>query len=165
MKQSLYNINEEQLKLVEQLMQNEGEITPEIEEQLALNEKNLRQKSVAYMEVISNQEMKVSAIDSEIKRLQALKKSKQNIVNRLKENLLLAVKTFGTFEVGTLKFGTRKSTVLEMTEGNISAIPSEFKTSTTTVKVDKTAIKKFIAIKGNEIDGCKLVTNLNLKIN
>lgn len=164
MKQSIFNINEEQLKLVQQLEQSEGELTPELEEALTLSEKNLKQKAVAYNEVITAKKLFISGVDSEIKRLQALKKREGKTVERLESNLLSAVKTFGVFEIGTLKFGTRKSTVLEMTEGNISAIPTEFKTSTTTVKVDKTAIKKFLAIEGNEIDGCKLVTNLNLKI-
>ncbi|QQV91464.1 hypothetical protein M1M25_gp032 [Tenacibaculum phage Gundel_1] len=165
MKKSLYNINEDQQKLVEELIKSDGELTPEMEEQLVLNEKNRNQKAVAYMEVISSQKLKVSGVDSEIKRLQALKKREGKIIEKLEANLLSCVKAFGNFEVGTLKFGTRKSQVVEIDVEKKDKIPSEFKTSTTTVTISKTAIKDYLKIEGNKIEGCKLVTNLNLKIN
>lgn len=164
MNKSLYNINEEQRLLVNQLIESEGELTPELEEALEMNQKNRNQKAVAYLEVISRQEATVKMIEEEIKRLQALKKTKTNIVTRLKDNLLNCVKAFGAFEVGTLKFGTRKSTVLIVDDEKIDKIPNEYKTKVTTIKVDKTAIKK--ALKdGAELEGCRLQENLNLKIN
>ena len=164
MSKSLYNINEDQLILVNQLMESDGELTPELEQQLELNQKNLRQKSIAYLEVISSKDLRCSAIDSEIKRLQALKKKEGKVVDKLKSSLLSAVKTFGEFEVGTVKFGTRKSTSVEVDSDKINALPDEFKTRKLTETANKKAIKEAL-LEGEKIEGCSLSENTNLKIN
>ncbi len=79
----------------------EGEITPEIEEQLAINEKDLQQKSISYLEVIKQKERFITDIDAEIKRLQALKKQNSKLVSFLKDRLLNSVNLFGDIKVGT----------------------------------------------------------------
>ena len=160
----MYNITEEQVALISEIEMMEGEITPEIEEKLAITEGQLKQKSIAYLEVISTKDAMNNVIDQEIKRLQALKKRNSNIINRLKDNLLVAVKTFGAFEVGTQKFGTRKSTSVIVDSDKVNSLPKQFKTIKVTESADKTAIKKALQ-NGEEIDGARLVNNLNLKIN
>jgi hypothetical protein len=106
---TLYEITIEQKNLINEIEQMEGELTPETEQRLIINESQLQQKSIAYLEVIRAKESFNYLIDGEIKRLQQLKKINNNVIERLNDNLLLAVKTFGDFTVGTQKFGTRKS--------------------------------------------------------
>ena len=48
-------------------------------------------------------------IDNEIKRLQALKKRNNSLVDNLKNRLVGAIQMFGEFTVGTNTFGLRKS--------------------------------------------------------
>ena len=162
MKTTLYSITEEQRYLLSEIEQMEGEITPEMEEQLIITAHQLESKSIAYLEVIKNRESFISTIDDEIKRLQQLKKTSGNLVTRLKDNLLHAVKTFGDYEVGLSKFGTRKSTSVEVED--INALPKEYKVIKVTEQADKIAIKKALQ-SGFEIEGCYLSENLNLKIN
>ena len=162
MKTTLYSITEEQRYLLSEIEQMEGEITPEMEEQLIITAHQLESKSIAYLEVIKNRESFISTIDDEIKRLQQLKKTSGNLVTRLKENLLHAVKTFGDYEVGLSKFGTRKSTSVEVED--VNALPKEYKVIKVTEQADKMAIKKALQ-SGIEIEGCYLSENLNLKIN
>lgn len=162
-KQSLYDINQEQLNLIAEIESLEGEITPEMEAKLTITKGQLDQKSVAYTEVIKTKDAMNGLIDQEIKRLQGLKKVNNNTVRRLKDNLLTAVKTFGSYQVGTLTFGTRKSTSVEVDTDMVNSLPEKYKTIKVTESANKTEIKKALQA-GDEIDGCRLVENLNLTI-
>ena len=159
---SLYSITAEQKSLINEIELLEGEITPEMEQQLAITESQLQQKSIAYLEFIRSKEAFNGLIDNEIKRLQGMKKANNNLIDRLNENLLMAVKTFGNYEVGTQKFGTRKSS--QVIVEDVNALPKEFKVVKVTEAADKIAIGKALKA-GQEIEGCYIQDNLNLKIN
>lgn len=162
MKTSLYKIETEHLALMQQIENAEGEITEEIAEQLEINEGQLQSKSIAYLSVIKSKESFNSQIDEEIKRLQAMKKRNNTLVTNLKNRLLDAVKLFGDYESGLSKFGTRKSSSVEVE--NVNALPKEFKVIKVTEQADKAALKKAIK-EGQEIEGVAIVEKLNLKIN
>ena len=163
MKQSLYNIVEEQRFTLAEIEDMAGELTPELEEQLVINAQQLESKSIAYLEVIKDREAFINNAKEEIKRLQAIVKVNDNLVNRLKDNLLTAVKKFGSFEVGFVMFGTRISKSVNVDSEMINQLPNEYKTIKVTESANKTAIKKALQ-DGIEINGCELVTNLNLNI-
>lgn len=160
---SLYNINEKMLTLLSQIEANEGELTEEINTQLEITNDELQTKSESYLAVIKGREALNLQIDDEIKRLQAMKKANNNLVSKLKNSLLNAVNIFGEFQVGLLKFGLRKSTTVEVT-GIVNDLPKEYKTVKVTEQPNKTEIKKSLQ-RGEQIEGCALVTNYNLKIN
>ena len=158
---SLYQINQDLLEIFQQVDEQEGELTPEQETALEIKEGELQQKAVAYREVIGNNEQFIQRIDDEIKRLQALKKQKQGLVQRLKDNLLNAVNLFGEFTVGTVTFGTRKSSSVIVED--VNALPGEYKKVKVTETADKTAIKKALKA-GEQIEGCSIQESINLKI-
>lgn len=159
---TLYEITIEQKNLINEIEQMEGELTPETEMRLIINESQLQQKSIAYLEVIRAKDSFNDLIDNEIKRLQQMKKVNNNVVERLNDNLLLAVKTFGEFTVGTQKFGTRKSS--QVIVEDVNSLPKEYKTIKVTEAADKVALKKAIQA-GEEIKGVHIQENINLKIN
>ena len=158
---SLYQINQDLLNLFQQVDDQEGELTTEQEELLIIKEGELQQKAVAYREVIGASETFITRIDDEIKRLQALKKHKQSLVSRLKDNLLNAVKLLGEFEVGTVTFGTRKSSSVEVED--VNALPNELKKTKVTESADKAAIKRLLK-EGAVVPGCQIIESVNLKI-
>jgi hypothetical protein len=162
MKKSLYKIEAEYLTILNQVDELDGELTPELEEQLIINERELQSKSIAYLEFVSSRETLNKRIDEEIKRLQALKKSNANLVSRLKDSLLNAVKLYGNFEVGLTTFGTRKSSSVQVED--VNSLPKEYKVVKVTEQADKKAIKEALK-NGESIEGCEIVENLNLKIN
>jgi len=162
MKKSLYHIEAEYLTILNQVDELDGELTPELEEQLIINERELQSKSIAYLEFVSSRETLNKRIDDEIKRLQALKKSNANLISRLKERLLDAVKLYGNFEVGLTTFGTRKSSSVQVED--VNSLPKEYKVVKVTEQADKKAIKEALK-NGETIEGCEIVENLNLKIN
>jgi len=160
---SLYKINENMLSLLGVIEANDGELTDEVLEQLEINNEELQTKSESYLSVIKNREALNTQIDDELKRLQAMKKANNNLVSKLKNSLLNAVNIFGEFEVGLIKFGIRKSTTVEVT-GIVNDLPKEYKTVKVTEQPNKAEIKKSLQ-RGEQIEGCALVTNYNLKIN
>tara|TARA_R110000737_G_scaffold56080_1_gene80116 strand:- start:5223 stop:5681 length:459 start_codon:yes stop_codon:yes gene_type:complete len=151
------------LSLLSVIEANEGELTDEVLEQLEINNEDLQTKSESYLAVIKNREALNTQIDDELKRLQAMKKANNNLVSRLKNSLLNAVNIFGEFETGLIKFGIRKSTTVEV-NGIVNDLPKEYKTVKVTEQPNKAEIKKSLQ-RGEQIEGCALVTNYNLKIN
>jgi hypothetical protein len=162
MKQSLFNIQSEYLALASALEQ--GEVTPELEQQLAITEQALQTKAVGYAHIIRESEANVTAIKDEIARLQALLKSEQNKADRLKSAISNAMQMFGVHEVKTplVRLSFRKSEAVVGEED--APLPDEF------VRVvpekrspDLTAIKAAIK-EGREVEGYCIEERLNLQI-
>lgn len=162
MKNSLYKIETEYLELISEVEEMDGELTPEMEAALKINELQLQGKSIAYLAVIRKNEFYASQIDEEVKRLQAIKKRATRLNDNLKSRLLDAVKLYGDYETEFNKFGTRKSESIEVE--NVNALPDKFKTVKVVEAADKKALKDAIK-SGEEIEGVTLNKNINLKIN
>ena len=89
MNKSIYQIETEYRLLAENLIDNGGELTPEIETQLSITYEELQQKGVAYSFVIKDQIEIIKQIDEEIDRLEKRKKAKEKAVERLKRKIIL----------------------------------------------------------------------------
>lgn len=159
---TLYNINNDYLKLISQVEEAEGVLTPELEQALTINKSELEVKSIAYIEIVKQRESLNERIDNEIKRLQALKKSNDTLVSKLKNNLLNAVSLFGNYEAGFIKLSTRKSKQV-VVDYDVNDLPKQYKVVKVTETADKVAIKKAIE-SGETVYGCRLVENINLSI-
>ena len=163
MKTSLYQIEQTYLNLVESLIENGGELTPELETELSINKEQLQNKGVCYGFIVKELEGNIDLIDLEIKRLQALKKPLVNSIDRLKNNLSQAMQMFDVTELKTplLKINFRKSESIEVTD--IDLLDVDFVKTTITKAADKIAIKE--AIKAEiPVRGAVLITNYNLQI-
>jgi hypothetical protein len=163
MKLSLYNIEQNYLTLVENLIDNGGELTPELETELAITKQDLQNKGVCYGFIVKELEGNIDLIDLEIKRLNALKKPLVNSIDRLKNNLSQAMQMFDVTELKTplLKINFRKSESIEVTD--IDLLDADFVKTTITKAADKVAIKE--AIKAEiPVRGAVLLTNYNLQI-
>lgn len=159
---TLYNINNDYLELISQVEEAEGVLTPELEQALTINKSELEVKSIAYVEIIKQRESLNERIDNEIKRLQALKKSNDTLVSKLKNNLLNAVNLFGNYDAGFIKLSTRKSKQVVI-DYDVNDLPKQYKVVKVTETADKVAIKKAIE-SGETVYGCRLVENVNLSI-
>lgn len=139
----------------------EGEITPEMDEALTINQAELQQKSLGYIEYIGHQDALTARIDEEIKRLQAFKKRTTKSVDYLKGKLLEAVELFGPYEADLHKIGTRKSTAVEVFDEE--KLPNEYKVRKVVEGPDRAKIKDAIK-QGENVPGAALVERQNLKI-
>jgi hypothetical protein len=163
MKLTIYQIEQSYNQLAEELIDNGGELTPELSEALAITEEQLQNKSVAYSFVIKQIDSEVDIIDAEIKRLQAMKKTRENASERLKANIKHAMELFNIDEIKTplVKINFRKSEAVEVDD--VNQLPAPYKVVKVTEQADKMAIKEAIK-NGADIIGCRIVANCNLQI-
>lgn len=163
MKIALYQIEQEYMILADEIINNEGELTPELEDRLMINQDQLEAKGKGYGYIIKDIESEIDAIDVELKRLAALKKQRTNAVDKLKTSLSEAMQLFDISELKTptLKINFRKSESVDISDLNLLEL--EYKKVTITETADKTAIKDAIK-NGIQVTGAVLKTNLNLQI-
>ena len=108
---TLYDITNNFNTIFNEIEELDGELTPELEAQLAITEDNYKQKLENYACVVRDYESDVIAIKAEIERLNNRKKIIENRAERLKQRMFEAVQQFGKVETPKFKIGTRKSTV------------------------------------------------------
>lgn len=160
MELTLYQISEEQRRLDAMLEETGGELTPEIEEALAVNEGNFMQKSRDYGYAILRYKAFVEAIKAEKSRLDGIKKTCENSIARMEERLIEAMKQFEKpkVEMDTVKLSLRKSERVIIDDEN--AVPADCKTIK--VEISKTDLKRHI--KAGEDCGAHLEENHSLII-
>jgi len=158
---NIYNLQNEYTHLAIQLQS--GEVTPELEEALKINEAEFQNKSIGYGHIIRQKQYNREMIKKEMQRLKELDEAEERIENKLKEVLSGAMQLYGIDKVDspTLKLSFRKSESTEIV--NEAQIDDKFMTVKTTKTPNKTAIKAAIQ-SGEVVEGAVLVTNFNLQI-
>ena len=159
---SIYTLNKDYAELSAMLeaAETEEEIQA-IQDTLEMINVSIEEKLENTGKFIKNTESDITGIKAEIERLTAMKKTKENFVERLKNNVEFALKEKGleTLTVGTFKAGYRKSESVEII--NLDVIPADF--TKVEIKADKTAIKKAIKA-GETVEGAEIKVNQNFYI-
>ena len=160
---NIYKIQHEYQLLVNELIENGGELTPELELALQINKDNFHSKSENFAYVTKQFDAEMDIIDNEIKRLQQAKKSREKTIQRLKDTIELAMLTFDIDKIETplIKISFRKSESVEVSD--VNELPNEFKTIKLTETADKLKIKDALK-SGMFISGCSIKSNRNLQI-
>ncbi len=158
---NLYEITREAQELASLL--ETDELTPELEAALLINQDQLQSKAGNYAKVITNIQSDSDAIDAEIKRLKAMKDTKDRAVNRLKEALREAMMVSGIDKIESplFKLSLRRSEAVEVDV--VEALPNDFVNRKVVVTADKVSIKEAIK-RGENITGARIVENFNLQI-
>lgn len=158
---NLYEITQDALYL--SLLLETDELTPELEAALVINQDQLQAKAGNYAKVITNIQSDSDAIDAEIKRLKAMKDTKDRAVNRLKEALREAMLVSGIdkIESSLFKLSLRRSEAVEVDV--VEALPNDFVTRKVVVTADKVSIKEAIK-RGENITGARIIENFSLQI-
>lgn len=121
---NIFNIKQELLAIFDEIEENGGELTPELEEQLNITQDEFRDKIKSYSDVVKILENDILNIKTEKARLNDLQKSKEKTIERLKKIMIDAVKLFGDttksgnkyFDYGTGKVSIRNTQVVEIEE-------------------------------------------------
>lgn len=166
---TLYEIADD-LKALEELEieaidEETGEIkNPELLEQFENEIKmQLLNKAANIVKFSKQRDYFIENIDSEIKRLQTLKKTAENKQNNFKSYIVNALIKMNTkkieTEAGTLSVRKSESTDVF----NEEVIPAKFTTIVQSTKISKAEIKKAIKA-GEEVPGATLKINYSLNI-
>jgi hypothetical protein len=164
---NLYQITADQSSIIALLEENGGEATDDVLNALEITREAFSKKAEAYAHVIIKLDGEVDIIAAEIKRLQSLKKTKENSVTRLKESLTQAMLVFGEqddkgirrYKTPTLSLSTRKSEAVSIDDEK--AIDSRF--IVTKHEISKSLISEAIK-NGIEVDGASLVVKYSVQI-
>lgn len=157
---TLYQISEDQRRLNAMLEETGGELTPELEEALAITEQNFVTKAENYGKAILHYKQMVAAAKAETDRIKAIQKTCENAIARMEERLRDAMILFDKpkVEMATLKLSLRKSErVVIDDENNLPADCIVVKT-----EVSKTEVKRHL--KAGETIGAHLEENQSLQI-
>ena len=158
---SLFLIEKEFNDIAQQLIDNGGELTPELETSLTFNRNEFENKAQNYGMVIRSIDAEVNAIETEIKRLTELKKAREKSQDKLKERIAEAMINFGIEKIDStfIKLSFRKSESVEVSD----AVDKEYLIEKITHSPDKIKIKDAIK-SGVDVVGAKLIIKHNLQI-
>lgn len=162
---TFYNITDQFIELMNKV--EEGELTEEeyseYGEKLALE---LKSKSTNILAHIFNKKLFIEGLDTQIKRMQDLKKSEEAKLDNFKKYVEQNMKKLGLqkleTEIGILSIAKSPISV-EITDED--KIPNKYKKIIQTTSIDKTAIKDEFKETGEIVEGVKINTgNTYLKI-
>lgn len=124
----------------------------------------IENKGDGIIKFIRNEEASLKVIDEEIKRLQALKKSKNAKIRNMKSYLMHCMRLMGMKKIeGNLgRISIRKNPAsLEILDGTI--IPQEYMIKEVIINLDKARVKEMLK-NGETVPGCALVQGESLII-
>ena len=133
---NIFNIQNELLAIFDELEENGGELTPELEEQLNISKEEFRDKIKSYSNVVKMLENDIIDIKEEKARLSDLQKSKEKSIERLKKIMVESIEMFGDttksgskfIDFGTGKVSVRQTQAVEVEEDSIDRFANRLMT-------------------------------------
>ena len=150
---SLFNLTDSYLKV--KRMEEEGADTETIIDTLNAIESAIEDKAENYHGFIKQLEGEIHAINTEQKRLVDLKRSKVNLIERLKQNLIAALEATGSERIQTdTVIVSLRNNAYTLDIQDESNIPMDFVEEVIERKIDKRALLQYV--KENEVEGIHL---------
>ena len=130
---NIYEISQALLDIYNELEENSGELTEELEKALTITQADFKQKVRDYVSVIKQIDLDITGIDQEVKRLKAYKESKSKAKDRLSSILVNAIDMFGEHtksggayvDLGDEKISVRNTTKVEVDTDTVNAIAKD----------------------------------------
>ena len=169
---NIWQIQQNLLSIFDELEENGGELTEELEDKLAISKENFRTKVEGYINVIKQVKSDIAAIDQESKRLAELKKSKNAVIERLTKVLVPAIQNFGDVsksgsafvDYGTGKVSIRSTQKLELDEDKLECIGNEYAKCLSFERMLGAASNREGITSTEMIQRCKEHKNVNLDV-
>ena len=173
---NIWQIQQDLLDIFNELEENGGELTPELEDKLNITQSEFKNKIENYLYVIKQTESDINACDAEAKRLTALKKSKQNTIDRIKSVMAKAIEQFGDenkngnkfIDLGTAKITVRTSNKVivndDFAENLVNNTFDEVRSMVFTKELQSNDLKDLLIIPENEIDGVTATISIDVPL-
>lgn len=131
---NIFEIQDELRLILDEIEENCGELTPELEEQLSITEDEFKSKVESYTNVIKELNSEMSLIKEEQARLKTLYERKEKTANKLKEIIIHAVNKFGDVKKSGVKYlnystgeiSVRKTQAIQTNDDIINYIGDKF---------------------------------------
>lgn len=134
---NIFQIKQELLAIFDELEENGGELTPELEEQLVITQESFKDKIKDYANVVKTLQNDIVDIKAEKARLNYLQKSKEKTIERLKAIMVEAIEMFGDttktggkfIDYGTCKVSVRNTEAVDVNEEVINRFTNRYLTA------------------------------------
>lgn len=128
--QNLFNVTKDLLEIEEALEESGGELTPELEEKMAISEENSKETIENYCNIIKYLNSDIDLIKSENKRLKELADRKLKTIESIKKSIVDFIDKFGDtkksgakyFSYNTGEVSIRRSESVEVDEHYLAEI-------------------------------------------
>lgn len=160
---SIYNVHQEYRNIVDEIVENGGEVTESLEQALSTTKQELEVAASQFSLLTREMDNQALSIQAEIERLQDYKKHIEGTSAKIKEqikNAMLAAeiqKIKG--ELVSISFRKSEATVID----DETLIPLIYKDQKTVYNINKTDIKNAIK-SGVNVPGARIVENKNINI-
>ena len=173
---NIWQIQQELLDTFNELEENGGELTPELEDKLNITQSEFKNKIENYLYVIKKTESDINACDAEAKRLTALKKSKQNTIDRIKSIMVKAIEQFGDenksgnkfIDLGTAKITVRKSDKVIVNDDFAATLVdstfTEIRSVAFTKELQSNDLKDLLTVPENKLDGVTATISIDVPL-
>lgn len=140
---NIFELQQELIDIFDEIEENCGELTPELEERLTITQDEFLDKVQRYTEVIKSLEIDMRGIKEEQARLKALYDKKEKTVNKIKEIIIDAINKFGATKKSGVKYldygigevSVRKTEAVEVNDNLVDYIGNYLVSSTTYDKI------------------------------
>lgn len=173
---NIWQIQQDLLDIFDELEENGGELTEELENKLAITQEEFKNKVTNYLNVVKQLESDVNACDAEVKRLNTIKKNKQNTIDRLKSIVALAIDKFGDenkngnrfIDLGTSKVTVRTSDKVVVNDDYVSSFIDSTFTEIRSVAYSRelrtNTIKDLITVPENKLEGITATISVDVPL-
>lgn len=139
---NIFEIEKELLDVANELEENGGELTPELEEKMKITQDTFKTKVQGYINVIKQLKSDIRLVDDEINRLTQMADQKSKTVQRLTDILIIAINQFGELnknnvkfvDYGTGKVSVRKTKAVEVNEELVNSTAKDLQNTITYLK-------------------------------
>lgn len=160
---NIFDIQQELIAIFDELEENGGELTPELEAKLAITEDEFKDKVESYTNVIKSLNHDIDLIKCEQNRLKNIANSKQKTIDKLSNIILNAITLFGEekkngvkyLDYGTGIVSTRKSESVEVDTKWLDSLTDALYSNINYMK----AINQLDVV--DKIDVSELITSIN----
>lgn len=158
---NLYTIEQEYRDIEQAIEQAEGEITPELEERINVNEEDRAAKVSAYVHIIREREAAARACQEEARRLQSMAASHERLAASLRAALHSVVEEHGPVKADTYAVTLRRSQYVDVTDPGDLPCGWWHPDKTVPGKPNKVAIAKALKA-GEDVQGAELRERFSL---
>ena len=105
---NIFEIGDKLKAIFSELEENGGELTEELAAELEITQENFEEKIESYCQVLTMYKSDSECCKNEKARLDAIKKVKDNTIDRIKAKLLEAVQLYGIIKTGVLQASAKQ---------------------------------------------------------
>lgn len=161
---NLFDIEMQQRNIVDELIENGGALSPELEAKMAITRELFDHKAHSYALLVKEIDLDIDQLDQVIAQFKRKKETLENSKDQLKSRLLQAMIAFDIQKFKNQMVSIWVQTSEKLKIMNEQAIPAEFLNEVVTIKVDAKGLKDALKSGAIETDAAYISTEPNLQI-